>query len=202
MKDGIESRHLRRNIVQARRRGVASSRSSDGPLRRTVAPQSSAAPGWRECTRPLTSRRSNPRGSTGSRNHIARRRTPASGSDGNGRAGRLPAPRAAPRPPPRRHWTAPRRRGIKGWQSCLRRRCAPRARGLTPIKLPGPSSICVSCLQHGRRRQNRTQGAGADTPASNRSGRSLPGLNGRSDCVAAARRRPQERRIEGEIRRR
>ena len=109
--------------------------------------------------------RRTPRGSTGSRNRIARRCTPASRSGDNGRAGRLPAPRAAPRPPPRRHWTAPRRRGIKGWQSCLRRRCAPRARGLTPIKTPGPSSMCVSYPQHSRSRQNRTQGAGAHTPS-------------------------------------
>ena len=62
-------------------------------------------------------------------------------SDSSDRADRSPAPRAAPRPPPRRHWTAPRRRGIKDWQSCLRRRCASRARGLTPIKTPGPSSM-------------------------------------------------------------
>lgn len=92
----------------------------------------------------------NPPGSRGSRNHIARRCIPAFRSDSSDRAGRSPAPRAAPRPPPRRHWTAPRRRGIKGLQSCLRRRCAPRARGSTPIKLPGPSSICVSHLQHSR----------------------------------------------------
>jgi hypothetical protein len=43
-----------------------------------------------------------------------RRCTPASGSGGSSRADRLSAPRAAPDPPPPKHWTAPGRTGHKG----------------------------------------------------------------------------------------
>jgi len=54
-----------------------------------------------------------PLGSRGSRNRIVRRCIAASGSVDSCRAGRSSAPRAALSPPPRQHWTAPRRRGIK-----------------------------------------------------------------------------------------
>jgi hypothetical protein len=40
-----------------------------------------------------------------------------------------------------KHWTAPEKAGIKAVQIRLPRRCAPRARGSTAIKRPGPSSI-------------------------------------------------------------
>ncbi len=63
---------------------------------------------------PASLPRAIPRGSSGSRNRIARRWRLASRSGGSDRAGRSPAPRAAPRSPSRRRWTAPRRRGIKG----------------------------------------------------------------------------------------
>jgi hypothetical protein len=93
-----------------------------------------------------------PRDSRGSRSRIVRRCTPASGNADSCRAGMSQAPRAAPSPPPRWHWTAPGRRGITGLQSRLPRRCAPRARGSTPIKLPGPSSICSLHREHSRSR--------------------------------------------------
>jgi len=46
-----------------------------------------------------------------------------------------------PQCPLPKHWTALGKAGIKGLQIRLPRRCAPRARGSTPIKRPGPSSI-------------------------------------------------------------
>lgn len=47
-----------------------------------------------------------PRGSKGSRSRTVRRCRPASGNADSCRAGRSQAPRAAPSPPPRQHWTA------------------------------------------------------------------------------------------------